>query len=112
MFWNNEILNTLRLEEKGLLDVYRSPAAEAYPEMFRSPDGTWHGFAARARVLIVNTKLVPDGERPKSIYDLADREVEGQNRHRAADRRARRRRTRRACSPRWARRRPRSSFAA
>src|SRR5262245_66177633 len=40
--------------------------------MYRSADGTWHGFAARARVLIVNTRLVGEGERPKSIYDLAD----------------------------------------
>jgi len=70
VFWNNEILNTLRLEEKGLLDVYRSPAAEEYPEIFRSPNGTWHGFAARARILLVNTKLVGDDERPTSIRDL------------------------------------------
>src|SRR5688572_15211364 len=77
LFWNNEILNTLRLAEKGLLDVYRSPAAEAYPEMYRSPSGTWHGFAGRARVLIVNTDLVGDSDRPKSIYDLADPKWKG-----------------------------------
>src|SRR5439155_21641985 len=58
VFWNNEIVNTLRLEQKGLLAAYPSPAAESYPAMVRSPDGAWHGFAARARVLIVNTKLV------------------------------------------------------
>src|SRR4051794_29703914 len=72
LFWNNEILNTLRLERDGLLDSYRSPAAESYPEMVRSPAGTWHGFAARARILILNTKLVAVEQRPKSIYDLAD----------------------------------------
>lgn len=77
VFWNNEIIHTLRLEEKGLLDVYRSPAGEAYPEMFRDPAGQWHGFAARARVLIVNTKLVAEGERPASIYDLADPKWKG-----------------------------------
>jgi iron(III) transport system substrate-binding protein len=71
VFWNNEILNTLRLEEKGLLEVFQPPNAAAYPEMYRSPAGTWHGFAGRARVLIVNTQLVPAGERPQSIYDLA-----------------------------------------
>lgn len=70
VFWNNEILNTLRLEKQGLLVAYRPPTAEAYPAMFRSPQGTWHGFAARARVLIVNTKLVPEAERPTSIRDL------------------------------------------
>jgi len=72
LFWNNEILNTLRLERAGLLDVYRSPAAESYPAMARSSRGTWHGFAARARVLIVNTELTAEGERPDSIHDLAD----------------------------------------
>ncbi len=77
LFWNNEILNTLRLEEKGLLAAYHSPVAEAYPEMYRSPDGTWHGFAARARILIVNTKLVAEADRPKSIYDLADSKWKG-----------------------------------
>jgi iron(III) transport system substrate-binding protein len=77
VFWNNEILNTLRLEEKGLVEAYSSPAAAAYPEMYRSPTGTWHGFAGRARVLIVNTDLVKEGERPDSIYDLADPKWKG-----------------------------------
>lgn len=77
VFWNNEIINTLRLEKKGLLEVYRSPAGEKYPEMFRGAGGTWHGFAARARVLIVNTKLVDEADRPQSIYDLLDPKWKG-----------------------------------
>jgi iron(III) transport system substrate-binding protein len=72
VFWNNEILNTLRLQQQGLLDVYRPKIAEEYPEAFRSPQGTWHGFAGRARVLVVNTELVPEAEWPRSIRDLAD----------------------------------------
>jgi iron(III) transport system substrate-binding protein len=72
VFWNNEILNTLRLEKKGLLDTYRSPAAKSYPELFRSPNGAWHGFAARARVLLVNTEVVVKEDFPDSIHDLAD----------------------------------------
>lgn len=77
VFWNNEPLNTLRLEKLGLLDVYRSPMAEAYPSIYRSPQGTWAGFAARARVLVVNTKLVAEADRPKSIEDLADAKWKG-----------------------------------
>lgn len=77
VFWNNEVLNSLRLEEKGLLAVYRSPVAESYPDYFRSKSGTWHGFAGRARVLLVNTKVVPKDEMPKSIYDLADKKWKG-----------------------------------
>jgi iron(III) transport system substrate-binding protein len=72
VFWNNEILNTLRLEKQGLLASYQPEVAESYPPMYRSPEGTWHGFAGRARVLIVNTQLVPESERPTSIHDLAD----------------------------------------
>lgn len=77
VFWNNEILHTLRLEQAGLLEVYRPPHADAFPPMYRSPDGNWHGFAARARVLIVNTDLVPADRRPSSIHDLADPEWKG-----------------------------------
>lgn len=70
VFWNNEILNTLRLESAGLLEAYRSDAGEAFPPAFRSPRSTWHGFAARARVLVVNTRLA-ESDRPTSIEDLA-----------------------------------------
>ena len=72
VFWNNEILNTLRLERLGLLRPYNSPAAAEFPPSVRSPKGMRHGFAARARVLIVNTNQVPDERRPKSIRDLTD----------------------------------------
>jgi iron(III) transport system substrate-binding protein len=77
VFWNNEILNTLRLEQQGLLDIYHPPIADAYPQAVRSPKGTWHGFAARARVLIVNTNLIPEAERPASILDLVDPKWKG-----------------------------------
>jgi iron(III) transport system substrate-binding protein len=77
VFWNNEILHTLRLQKQGLLAAYHPPIAEKYPAAFRSPEGLWHGFAARARVLLVNTKLVPEAERPKSIFDLADPKWKG-----------------------------------
>jgi len=38
--------------------------------MYRGANCKWHGFAARARVLLVNTKLVSVADRPTSIYDL------------------------------------------
>jgi len=78
VFWNNEIMHTMRLENQGLLEVYRSPEAEFYPSIFLSTKDQWHGFAARARVLIVNTDFLPDpAERPNSIYDLADPKWKG-----------------------------------
>ena len=54
------------------------PPPEASRRMWRAPDGTWHGFAARARILIVNTSLVPEARRaPTSIHDLADPKWKG-----------------------------------
>ena len=72
VFWNNEILHTLRLKRLGLLEAYEPPIAKEYPAAYRDAEGYWHGFAARARVLIVNTKLVSKRDRPTSILDLAD----------------------------------------
>jgi len=78
VFWNNEILHTLRLEREGLLDVYHPPIAGEYPESARSPEGTWYGFAARARVLIVHQRI-PEAksEWPTSIHDLTDARWKG-----------------------------------
>ena len=79
LFWNNEILHTIRLEKLGLLEPYRSPLAGNYPEQFVSPNGNWHGFAARARVLIINRKRLPDeAQWPRSVRDLAEPRWQGQ----------------------------------
>ncbi len=62
-------MSTIRLQRRGLLEPYESPAGRSYPAWARSTDGTWHAFAARARVLLVSTK-VPEAERPRSLFDL------------------------------------------
>jgi iron(III) transport system substrate-binding protein len=77
LFWNNEILNTLRLQRAGLLREYRSAAAESFPAFAKSADGMWHGFAARARVLVVNTEKLAPSERPTSIQDFRDPKWKG-----------------------------------
>jgi iron(III) transport system substrate-binding protein len=78
VFWNNEIMHTIRLERQGLLETYRSPQAASFPAEFRDPDGTWCGFAARARVFIVNTDLLPDPAGwPRSYRDLVDPRFSG-----------------------------------
>jgi iron(III) transport system substrate-binding protein len=77
VFWNNEIVNTIRLKEKGLLAPFRPSRAGDLPETFRAKDGTWYGFAARARILLVNTRLVAEADRPKGIKDLLDPKWKG-----------------------------------
>lgn len=72
VFWNNEILSTIRLQKLGLLDPYASPAADSFPAFARAANHTWTAFAERARVLLVNTNLVPEAERPRSILELTE----------------------------------------
>lgn len=78
VFWNNEVVNTLRLDQVRLLASYASPLGTQYPRQYRSPDHHWYGFAARARVLIVNTDLTDAADRPESILALADPRYQGQ----------------------------------
>ncbi len=81
VFWNNEILSTIRLQRKGLLLPYHSPAAKAlrpFPPSAVCDDGTWNAFATRARVLLVNTKLLPEKDWPRSLLDLTKERYKGQ----------------------------------
>ncbi len=84
VFWNNEILNTLRLKDEGLLSRSKPAGARQIPPAWKDaspwkdPDGTWYGFAARARVLLVNTDLLPPEDWPHSLQDLCDPAFRGQ----------------------------------
>lgn len=73
VFWNNEIMHTLRLEKAGMLQSIDWDIPGDWPKSFRSDDGNWVGIAARARVLLVNRDLLPNTEnRPSSVKDLVD----------------------------------------
>jgi iron(III) transport system substrate-binding protein len=61
-----------------LLTPFRPSHAGDLPDTFKTKDGTWYGFAARARILLVNTKLVPEAARPNGIKDLLDPRWKGQ----------------------------------
>jgi len=69
--WNNEILGTVRLARAGVLEPYQSPSAATYPNDTHPAHHMWQEFAARARIILVNTTLVPESERPRSLLDLA-----------------------------------------
>lgn len=68
--WNNEILTTLMLAKTGIYEAYESPSGKPFKETDKSGDQTWYGFAARARVLLVNRNLVPEAEFPRSLLEL------------------------------------------
>jgi len=75
VFWNNEAAQTILLKDAGVLDAYRSPAAEAIPAPYKDPDAYWTGFAARGRVIVYNTDLVQDP--PSSVDDYFKPEWRG-----------------------------------
>jgi iron(III) transport system substrate-binding protein len=62
VFWNSEIIRTIVLKRKGILEHCETDAP------LRDPDGYWSGFAARARVILYNTNLVQ--EPPRSLEDF------------------------------------------
>lgn len=68
--WNNEILGTIRLARYGVYLKHEPAGGKPFPDWSKAPDRTWQAFAARARVLIVNTDLVKDP--PRSLLDLTD----------------------------------------
>jgi iron(III) transport system substrate-binding protein len=78
VFWSSEYAQTSLLKEKGALTPYDSPSAREIPAQYRDSENYWTGFAARARVIIVNTELVPESEYPKSIFDLLDPKWKGE----------------------------------
>ena len=47
VFWNNEILHTIRLQQAGLLESRKWELPNDWPDGFASSDGTWVGIAAR-----------------------------------------------------------------
>lgn len=76
VFWNNEAGHTVQLAEDGILASYDSPNAADIPATFRDPSHRWTGFAARARILIVNTDLV-DQKQITTMWDLVDPKWKG-----------------------------------
>lgn len=78
VFWNNELAHTVNLAGKGLFAPYAAPNGASIPAEWKDGEARWHGFAARARILIVNRTLLPDPkEWPRSTWDLVDPKWKG-----------------------------------
>jgi iron(III) transport system substrate-binding protein len=78
VFWNNEVLHTVRLQQAGLTSRLELKARDDYPSDSRSPTEDWFGLAARVRVLLVNTDRVAAGDEPTTLEDLANPRWKGQ----------------------------------
>lgn len=72
VFWNDDPAGAVRLARTGVFEPYESDAAEKIPERYRDPGGTWTGFAARARVVIYDSKRTSPDLVPTDLDDLTD----------------------------------------
>lgn len=71
VFWSGDPVRAAVLKAQRVTAAYRSPQAQDLPAIYSDLDGHWTGFSARARVIIYNRDLVPAGQEPASILDLA-----------------------------------------
>lgn len=77
VFWNGEILYTLKLKENDVLQAYDSPANSDLPDDFVDADHMWTAFGGRARVIIINTDLVAEEDYPTGFDDFLDDNIPG-----------------------------------
>ena len=70
VFWASEPTRTARLAGEGILAPYRSREAEDLPAWARHR--LWTAFSSRARVVLVNTQLVPKEKFPRGLEDLLE----------------------------------------
>jgi iron(III) transport system substrate-binding protein len=70
VFWSGDPVRPFQLVKRGLVQPYLSSQAGGLPANARASDGTWTGFAARARILLVNKARVSASDMPQSIQAL------------------------------------------
>ncbi|MGF1676671.1 MAG: ABC transporter substrate-binding protein, partial [Rivularia sp. (in: cyanobacteria)] len=58
------------LQERGRTLPIPAATLNKVNSRYRSPSGNWMGISGRARVVNYNTKLVKQGDLPKSIWEL------------------------------------------
>ena len=71
------VSRSLLQTNKALFQPYASKNKEATPAEYRDPQDLWIGNNLHLLVILQNTKLVPDGQGPKSWADLLDPKWKG-----------------------------------
>jgi iron(III) transport system substrate-binding protein len=77
VWWSSEPFATINLAKEGVFEKYTSAAGEksidgGWPAAMRAQDGTWYGFAQRARCVVYNTDRVKSEDVPHTLAALAD----------------------------------------
>ena len=58
------------LRSEGVFASFDAPVLEGIDAGFRADDGSWVGVSGRARVIMYNTELVSEDEKPASVFEL------------------------------------------
>jgi iron(III) transport system substrate-binding protein len=77
VFWSGDPVRAAILKAKGISEPYHPAKPADAAGTFSDPEGHWSALSARARVILVNTNLVPESDRPDSIEALADPKWKG-----------------------------------
>jgi iron(III) transport system substrate-binding protein len=71
------VSRSLLQTNKAMFQAYASKNKDATPAEYRDPDDLWIGNNLHLLVILQNTKLVPEGQGPKSWTDLLDPKWKG-----------------------------------
>jgi iron(III) transport system substrate-binding protein len=69
--WNNEPIGSVRLARAGVYTPIPESIGNEFPAETRPADRMWQGFAARARIIIVNTDSAKEIGQPHGLAGLA-----------------------------------------
>jgi iron(III) transport system substrate-binding protein len=76
--WTDNVLLMIELQRKGVLQPHEWKIEPSFPTDMRAKDQTWCGFAAVARVLLINTDQLSDAANyPTSVDALIDPKWKG-----------------------------------
>ncbi len=70
VFWSSEVFHTIRLADEGVLAAHESAIAADRPVALRDPQHRWHGFGARARVIVYAPDRIDPDRLPRTWMEL------------------------------------------
>ena len=70
VFWNNEVIRSVQLKNEDVLQPYEPIHGSDIPSTYKDDEYYWTGFAARLRILLVNTEMLDPSMYPNSIFNL------------------------------------------
>ncbi|BEP29522.1 extracellular solute-binding protein [Helicovermis profundi] len=70
VFWNGEILQTLKLNNENILEPYGSKNTVSFNKKYIDSNNMWTAFGLRARILLVNNDLLEKKLMPNSWLDI------------------------------------------